>query len=442
MRTPILLAAAVTIFLAPAALVGQRAHYPPDTLSHELAQAWTRFANGDRDAIRALYESRKGSGPLIEPSGNPAELLVTFLWMGDESTEKVDLDGGLPAARSYPWNKDMFRLGDSNLWYRTESIPSDARFQYGFYVNVPYLEFVSEQELMTQFAAEHPTLPDPLNPVRTGSFSLLELPDAPDQPYARFRASVPRGGLHRDSLFSSQLSEQRRFTVYLPNEYEDGVSYPVLIVFDGETFGSLESADVPLPTILDNLIADDRIPPTVGVLVDNQGTRRRDLPNNYRFSDFVVEELLPVVRQRYSGSERREDVTVAGFSNGGLAAGFVALTHPESVANVLAIAGWWAHAENDYETRYSQAPDYLYERGWIIREFARRERLPLRFYMTVGRFDHYDVNNLAVNRHMRDVLTAKGYPLRYEEINTGHDRPSVPGMITSGLIALAEDWSR
>ena len=73
---------------------------------------------------------------------------------------------------------------------------------------------------------------------------------------------------------------------------------------------------------------------------------------------------------------------------------------------------------------------------------AARPRLPIRFYVDVGRFDVYTSNNLRMNRHMRDVLTAKGYPLVYREYNSGHDFVAWRGTVADGLIALTADWPR
>ena len=45
-----------------------------------------------------------------------------------------------------------------------------------------------------------------------------------------------------------------------------------VVVFDGEMYGHWSEAPIPTPTILDNLIAQSKVPPTLAVLVD--GARR------------------------------------------------------------------------------------------------------------------------------------------------------------------------
>ena len=56
----------------------------------------------------------------------------------------------------------------------------------------------------------------------------------------------------------------------------------------------------------------------------------------------------------------------------------------------------------------------------------RRRMLPLRIYMDVGRCEASSeienaVGHLGANRHVRDVLRLKGYPLLLQVYNGGHD---------------------
>ncbi len=65
--------------------------------------------------------------------------------------------------------------------------------------------------------------------------------------------------------------------------------------------------------------------------------------------------------------------------------------------------------------------------------------MPLRFYLDVGLFENgfQDPSMLVANRHMRDVLRAKGYPVRYAEYVGGHDYPCWEVTLADGLLALA-----
>jgi enterochelin esterase family protein len=76
---------------------------------------------------------------------------------------------------------------------------------------------------------------------------------------------------------------------------------------------------------------------------------------------------------------------------------------------------------------------------WLIHRFVESERLPLRLYLDVGKFENgfKDPGMLVANRHMRDVLCAKGYPTSYVEYAGGHDYPWWEITLSEGLLALA-----
>ena len=68
--------------------------------------------------------------------------------------------------------------------------------------------------------------------------------------------------------------------------------------------------------------------------------------------------------------------------------------------------------------------------------------------MEVGRYDNVpaadrplyelvlDETNLMSNRHLRDVLRAKGYDVTYREVGGGHDFVHWRAMLADGLMTL------
>jgi enterochelin esterase-like enzyme len=380
--------------------------------SPRIATVAADLASGDRDAVSRFWKEIDGKAPLIECVGDDFRYCwVTFVWRGNLKTQKVGLLGDLPYPDRAKWY--MTRVGDTDLWFKTERIPRDARFGY----------LINENDTGYR--------PDPLNPHQFAGRSVAELPDAPEEPWIRDIPGVPKGKVVKGSLKSDVLKEDRTFSVYLPPSYApDGESLNMLVVFDGESYG--RDGVVPTPTILDNLIYKVRIPPTMAVFVNSQKTRDRDLLCSDPFALFIVKELIPWLRDKYPATSDPTRTVVAGSSYGGLAAAWTAFRHADVFGNVLSQSGTYTYTPNSVG---AQDSEYYVETGWLTRQFVRAPILPLRFYLQVGRFEGLSLSN----RHLRDVLEAKGYQVAFAEYSGNHDYLSWRNSLGEGLIALFGD---
>jgi enterochelin esterase family protein len=277
------------------------------------------------------------------------------------------------------------------------------------------------------------TVPDSLNPRAFAFGSFFELANAPAQPYNTEQPDSPKGTLTRLKIKSAILNEERDYGVYTPAGFNPKANpYGLLVLFDGEDSGNGADNPLPTPVILDNLIAQKKIPPTVLLLVNfvSQPWRSRDLACSQPFSDFLATELLGEVRRNYNISTDAARIIVGGKSFGGLAAACAGLMHSEAFGNILSMSGsYW------YVPDWQKGTFYLSGTGWVIQEYARKPKLPLRFYMEVGRFEGA-ANQLATNRHLRDVLQLKGYSVTYSEFDGGHDALCWRGSLANGLISL------
>jgi enterochelin esterase-like enzyme len=404
--------------------------------SPRLATLAKDLNEGDRRALARFWDEMQGNAPLIEGiAGNPNESWVTFVWMGDSTTRRVNVQGGPSSGDFADWMK---RLGKTDLWYRTVRIPGDSRLVYFFQVNRP-LKFPPHAEKLPPMA---PPLADPLNPRKTFAQdrSVLELPDAPSQPWLKRLAGVPEGALSERKLTShiirgakASFDHERHFLVYTPPDYDPkGQPYGLLLLFDGQGNGN-PSVDMPITVMLDNLIAGGEIQPLVAVFIYQTLERNRELGCSEPFSDFVAKELVPWVRKSYHVSEDPARVTIGGMSAGGRMAAFCGLRHSEVFGNVLSLSGgfeWWPGA---LEERLDEEP------GWLTRQFVTAPCRPLRFYLAVGRFEHwfFPSSLLTENRRLRDVLRARGYVVEYAEFSGGHDPVCWRGPFVVGLKALA-----
>lgn len=404
-----------------------------------------QLAAGDADTLSQFWEQIARDGaPLIETIENDYQhLLVTFVWRepADDPAQNVTLIGALTGKDLV--NGQLEQLPGSDVWYRSYKVRNDLRTIYYLSPNNPLQSWDSirsEADWQAQVALWKP---DPLNPLkflfpadpddendREQWASRLELPAAEPQHYVAMLPDVPAGTYQQHRLHSHLLGNERRVWVYTPPYYSaDDDPYILLILFDGWSYVEL----VPTPIILDNLMAANKIPPVVAVLLDHPKDAREDeLSCNETFSEFVATELLAWVRSHYNVSPDAEKVVVGGSNLGGLAATFLALTYSDRFGNVLSQSGdfrWKPESEMEYE--------------WLTRQFVAQKRLPLRFYLDVGLLETQSEGDapsiLVANRHLRNVLQAKGqrgYEVYYKEFSGADDYISWQGTFAGGLQAL------
>ena len=116
---------------------------------------------GDKQGLLdKLWEEIRGKTPIVERiPGHDRERLVTFIWHGNKNTRRVGTIGTNP--NPDPAEQELKRFLDTDLWYKTERMSSDARFGY----------------LLGENGQSYN--PDPFNPTVFAGRSVCELPDAP-----------------------------------------------------------------------------------------------------------------------------------------------------------------------------------------------------------------------------------------------------------------------
>jgi enterochelin esterase family protein len=406
-----------------------------DLASPRLAALQKELAAGNRAALEAFWqEVTSQTAPLIEGlAGEDKYALVTFVYRGKEDTKNVLVFGGV--AGTDVSKCQMRQLAGTDLWYKTYRVRKDARFTYAFSINDSLVSFdelkPSDMKALMQRISTFKA--DSLNPKKFPGYtpSLLEMPNAAPQPYIAEQANVAKGKVEKQQFKSTILNNQRNIWVYTPPDYQvNGNPYGLLVVFDGYTYLSA----VPTQTILDNLIAKNLIPPLVAVTVDNvsQASRGVELPCNPGFADFLAKELVPMLQEKYNITKDPARTLVAGSSYGGLASTYAAFRHPEVFGNVVSQSGsyWWRPEGIEDE-----------EHEWLTKQIAGSPKLAVRFYMDVGLMESDPTpgkgpSMVVANRHLREVLKAKGYSVHYAEFNGGHEYLNWRGTLADGLLAL------
>src|SRR4029079_6630188 len=103
----------------------------------------------------------------------------------------------------------------------------------------------------------------------------------------RPRSTAPAGKIDVQVVFDSSYGRSRKIWIYTPPGYDARATtpYPLVLAFDGDEY---RADTMPLPHVLDSLLAAKKAPAFVAVLVDNaEGpTRIADLGNAPRMAEF------------------------------------------------------------------------------------------------------------------------------------------------------------
>jgi enterochelin esterase family protein len=204
----------------------------------------------------------------------------------------------------------------------------------------------------------------------------------------------------------------------------------MVLAFDGAEYLTA----IPLPHLLDSLLAVGAAPRLIAVLVDDGSgaSRLDDLANRAWFVDWIGDEVVPWARARWGVSRDPRRSLITGSSAGGLAAVHIALRRSDLFGNALSQSGaFWRGSEAANEPPYE----------WLATQAARWPRGTLRLWLEVGSTESRGTlggaapSILSANRRMRDSLRAAGYELTYVEVPGGVHAPETWAARLPGAIA-------
>lgn len=388
----------------------------------------TLQSQGEKAIDGFWRDIREIGTPLIEDiEGDPKHKLVTFIVKEEKDVDKfilMSVIGGEDLS-----NKVFNRFKNTDIFYKSIKTSNEVRDCYQIARDIP----LNPEELGKNWHKyKKKCTADPLNPNHLafpedkdtesdrGLYSILELPKAPSQEWIKKRNQSLSGRISQEIVSSKILNNKRKIWVYTPHNYKEDVKpYHILLVFDAFEYLKVVNTNI----ILDNLILDKKIPPTVAVFVGNEkNLRNKDLSCNEDFAKFIAQELFPWLSSKYNVSKNSDEILVAGSSLGGLSAAFLGYRYPNIFGNIIAISGsfWWTKDE---------------EREWLTRQYIKSDKLPLKFYLEVGSLEPYEYM-LSTNRHFRNILECKGYVYSYHEFEGGHDYLCWRSSLSNGLISI------
>ena len=244
-------------------------------------------------------------------------------------------------------------------------------------------------------------------------------PGYPTAPELAKRVSVPEGKVIEFVMNSAESKIypgtnggfQRHVCVYVPAQYVPGTDAPVIVSADA--YGMRYN----LPTILDNMIYDQRLPVLVAVMIDNGGAERSmeyDTVSD-KYVQFVEEEVLPRAEKEANVklSKDPDARMTLGGSSGGAAALTMAWFRPDLYHRVVTYSGTFVNLRNSPE-----APLGAYE--YIEHLFPNAEKKPLRLWIQVSENDNGAKtpsesrrNWVTANARLAKILRDKGYHYQF-----------------------------
>lgn len=312
--------------------------------------------------------------PHIEEDTN-----VYFFYQGDASSVQVagDFTGWNPTGRNFT------RLRDTDLWYRKEVFEDNARLDYKLVIGSNW------------------TL-DPKNPNRIGGGfgpnSELAMPKYEQPEEIESRDGIDKGSISEFQITSTHTGKTYDVYVYLPASYNESNEYPVAYFQDGSDYLNLASTK----NVLDNLIADNKITPAIGVfVVPNDRNIEYAFDDRFKYTDFFVNELVPHIDGNYATIASAASRAVIGDSYGGNISAIIAFQNPEVFGNCGIHSG--AFQPNNFHT------------NGIVMDGKNKDIKVATIWGT------YEGSSLPPNmRKVKDYLIETGYDIVWKELPEGH----------------------
>ena len=263
-------------------------------------------------------------------------------------------------------------------------------------------------------------------------------------PNSKPSEDVPHGKVTQHEWLDSKVfpGTKRRYSVYVPAQY-DGSKPAALMVFqDGHTFEG-NQGDYRLPVVFDNLIAKGDLPVTIAVMIDpghrgELAAKRGWKPSpsnraveydsvNGDYAEFLLTEILPEVEKDYRITANPELRAICGNSSGGICAFSVAWHRPDSFRKVLSHIGSFVNIRGGHNYQA------------MIR---KTDAKPLRVFLQDGSSDLDNVhgNWPLANQQMAKSLAFKGYDYKFVYGDGAHNGKHGGAIFPDSLRWLWRGW--
>ncbi len=281
-------------------------------------------------------------------------------------------------------------------------------------------------------------------------------PEYKDAPELKVRNDVPKGKVYHfvmkseDSKIYPGIAKgvlgkivpyTRRVSVYVPSQYVPGTKAPFFVAQDSLAQGEC-------PTILDNMIADHRLPAMIAIFIDSGGSDAQGSERGLEYdtmsgwyAQFIESEVLPRAASECNVEFTKDPngrMTMGG-SSGAACALTMAWYRPDLFRRVLSYSGTFVNQA------WPPNPETLHG-AWEYHDglIQNSKNKPLRIWMEVGEHDlryNDDVstyhNWVLANNRTAAVLKAKHYHYQYV---FARDANHVDGRVVRQTLPQALEW--
>lgn len=262
---------------------------------------------------------------------------------------------------------------------------------------------------------------------KVGNFKIAPKTKWADVPAIEVKTGTPRGTV---SMFSVKSEDtklypgvngpyERKVWVYVPAGYTPGKELPLMVDHDGSDRAVIQTQ---LIAVMDNLIAEKRLPMMAAVFIANGGDVRghseRSLEYDTvsgKYAEYIEHEILPLAEKNANVKFTKDPDArgVIGQSSGSAAALAMAWFHNEWYHRVISYSGTFVNIKSGPDAPHG---------AWEYHEhlIPKTEKKPIRIWLEVGSRDNsFNVpedtyrNWPLANNRMADVLKTKGYEYQY-----------------------------
>jgi enterochelin esterase family protein len=348
--------------------------------------------------------THRESFPMVE--GDTA----TFFYWDGRPTDKVFLKHWVFGLSS---TIEFQRIPHTDAFYLFLDLPKGARVEYK-------LEVVRD--------GRGTWMQDPRNPRRAydpfGSNSVCPAGSYVDPEWVAFDPAARQGRLETGTVHSTVFGEARTYKMYIPAEARAGKRYPLLVVHDGDDFLHFAT----MKTVLDNLIHRHEVAP-IHVCFTSGVLRNAEYAANPTHADYVRNELVPALEERYSLLSGPANRGLMGASFGAVASLYTKVRHPGVFGRLMLLSGSFAFTDiGDHQRGPAWDPVVSFVNGF--RGSARH--LHAQVFMSCGTFESL----IYYNRSLVPLLAKRCDGLRFTEAPDGHNWINWRDRLREGLTYL------